>query len=245
MKAFIKSQLDRYFGQFAKRSDIDNLYRQLSAFVEIRDLVGSQVPVGPLRGWALSPDALLMVLRDIVHRKEARVIEFGSGESTIAIAGALRNMGAGSLVTIEHDERFGDGVITKLRRYDLQQYVEFKIVPLRDYNGGNSFKPFRSYDLDAYDYPFDVALIDGPIADKFGDATRSVPLAWALARLKSGSNVYLDDAGRPGEKQVVEQILRTCGEVLEETIDSEKGLLRFRRASATSGSRIVTAHAIT
>ncbi|MBL8908555.1 MAG: class I SAM-dependent methyltransferase [Rhizobiales bacterium] len=229
MKTFIRSQLDRYFGRFAKKSDIDNLYRQLSALSEIRDLVGPKIPIGPLRGWALSPDALLTVLRDIAGRHEPRVVEFGSGESTIAIAAALRNSGAGSLVTIEHDEKFGAGIVARLNRLDLQGYVDFRFVPLRDYDGFGGFRPFRSYDLSNEDHQFDVALIDGPITDLFGDATRSVPLKWSLSRLTGGSNIYLDDAARSGERTIARQ-LRESGEViLEEHIDCEKGLLRLWR----------------
>ncbi|MFW6028601.1 MAG: hypothetical protein ACOC9Q_03670, partial [bacterium] len=103
MKALIKHYLDRYFGRFATKADIDNLYRQLDSLLEIRDVIGPGLPVGPLRGWALSPDALALILREVISRDEANVVEFGAGGSTIAIAAALKAAGTGSLISIEHD----------------------------------------------------------------------------------------------------------------------------------------------
>lgn len=48
------------------------------------------IPVlSPLRGWGISPDALALVLADIQRRTRPVVVEFGSGQPTIALAAML------------------------------------------------------------------------------------------------------------------------------------------------------------
>jgi predicted O-methyltransferase YrrM len=229
MKGYLKSRFERLFAGFAKRADIDNVYRQLSALLEIKEIVGPAVPIGSLRGWALSPDALLIILRDITARKAPRVVEFGSGESTIAIAAALRSLGEGSLVSIEHDENFSRSVVSKLKLSGLVDRVQTHRAPIRRYEGRLGFSAFESYDLNSADFDFDVAVIDGPIAVHEPSA-RLIPLEWTLARLGCDGVAYLDDAARPGEKAVICRLRVLFDGIDEEWIDCEKGLLRLKRA---------------
>ena len=62
MKTYIRSKLDSSTDSFARKADIDNLYVQLAAFTEIKELIGPRIPVGPFRDSAISPDALIVVL---------------------------------------------------------------------------------------------------------------------------------------------------------------------------------------
>ena len=228
MKAYIKSRLRAFFSDFTRKSDIENLYRQLAAFIDIKEIIGPRVPLGSLRGWALSPDALLIVLRDIVERASPRIVEFGTGKSTIAIAAALRQLGAGTLVSFEHDADFGARLRDRLGRANLLDFVDMRLAPLREYPGNELFAPFRSYDLGGVDVGFDVVVVDGPIGE-LGIGTRSLPLNWAVERLGAGGSVYLDDAGRADERTMVACCRSKWRGIEEEWFDCEKGLLLLRR----------------
>jgi len=226
MKSYIRSWLSKRI-QFARREDINNLYKQISSFIDLKDIIGPNVPMGPLRGWALSPDALLIVLRDITERPSPRVVEFGSGESTIAIAAALKRRGDGTLTSFEHNEKFSRNIAERLRRADLASHVDLRVIPLRHYKGTASVPSFDSYDLSDQDIEFDVAIVDGPI-NILGSVTRSVPLEWAVSRLRRNGTIYLDDASREGERAAVEGLRAKWQGVVEEWLDCEKGLLRLR-----------------
>jgi predicted O-methyltransferase YrrM len=227
MKKFVKSHLDRFFASFARKQDLSDLYLQLAAWPSIKDIIGPRVMLGPLRGWALSPDVLLIVLQDVSMREGARVVEFGAGESTLAIAAALRAGGAGRLTTIEHDEVFAEGVRKKLRRNGLLDFVDMRTVPLRDYEARFGLPAFKSYDLESQDFAFDVALVDGPIVSRFGAATRAIPLLWCLDRLRRESAIYLDDAARPEEQAVTHALRQLRPDIDVEMIATEKGLVRM------------------
>ena len=129
-----------------------------------------------------------MILRDIVERRAPLVLEFGSGKSTIAIAAALQSTG-GSVVTIEHDRVFAEGVAKRLERHGLLERAEIRIVPLREYGQRHGLPRFQSYDLGGQEIDFDVAVIDGPIIT-FGAATRAVPLEWCVARTQRGPSTW-------------------------------------------------------
>jgi predicted O-methyltransferase YrrM len=227
MKKFIRSKLDAYFAPFARKSDIDNLYAQLAALIEIKGLTGPQASIGPLRGWALSPDALVTVLREVVRRDAPQIVEFGASESTLALAATLKNGGSGSLTTIEHDADFAGKIQNRLRDYGLSDRVNFLTLPMREYESHRGLSKFMSYDLSRLDLDFDVALIDGPIAGQFGVHTRVVPLEWCAARLKSGGVVFLDDTSRPGETEIIGIVKKLQKRLATEFLDTEKGLCRL------------------
>lgn len=224
--------MGRYFRNFARRSDIENLYTQLSAMLEIRRMLGPDIPL-TLRGWAISPDALLIVLNEIVGRTPARVLEFGAGESTLAIAGLLKVAGGGLLTTIEHDECYVSDVSRRIERAGVREQVRILHVPTRDYESRFGLPKFSSYDLGGLDVAFDVALVDGPPA-AFGEAGRSVPLDWCIRRLEGERVVYLDDALRGGESRIVEALRAAWPNVNMRTLATEKGLLEVRSARAVS-----------
>jgi predicted O-methyltransferase YrrM len=231
VKGYAKAGFDKLFGGFARKSDVDNLYGQLSSLLEIREIVGPGVPIGPLRKWALSPDALLVILREVTTRSNPRVVEFGAGGSTIALAATLRAMGSGSLTTIEHNEDFAKGIAKRLDQSKLLDYATIRTVPLIDYGPRLGFPAFRSYDLKDQELDFDVALVDGPIVPVFGPATRSVPLEWCVARLAGQRVVYLDDASRAAEQTVLDASKLIWQDVETELIRTEKGLARISHRS--------------
>lgn len=234
MNRHIRSLIDGVFGPFARKADVENCYAQIAALIEIRDIVGPGVPLGPFRGWAISPDALLTVLRDVVACNSPRVVEFGAGESTIAIAGALRAAGAGSLVTIEHDARYVQTISARLEKLGLLDYVTISLVPMRQYESRLGLAAFSSYDLGELNVDFDVALVDGPVTGQFGEATRSVPLDWCVGRLQGERVVYLDDAGRAAEASVIRASKQRWVGLDVDMIETEKGLLRLRSSAAAA-----------
>jgi precorrin-6B methylase 2 len=233
VKKYFLSLLDR-LNSLARKSDVDNVYTQIAALLEIRDFVGPGVPLGPFRGWAMSPDSLLFILRDVLARKAARVVEFGTGESTIAIAAALKAAGAGSLTAIEHNPRFAEYVFARIEKCTLEQYADIRVVPIRKYDLRPSFLEFSSYDLADFEVDFDVAVVDGPIVGEFGSATRIVPIEWALKRLRGEGAVYLDDASREDELHIIQTSIVGRSGLDVTTLETEKGLLRLRHSDATA-----------
>jgi predicted O-methyltransferase YrrM len=228
MHKFVKSQLDRYFGQFAHRSDLENLRRQMACVAELQSAIPGPVPFGKLGGWTISADALAIIARDIRKRRSPTVVEFGSGVSTILLAALLRAMGRGRLITIEHDLDYLKVVDSDLFAHGLKSVVDLRHLPMVSFSAAPPFAACHSYDLCQLDAQFDVALVDGPITAKFGAATRLAPLEWCVSKLNPSGSIYLDDAERAEERQIVAALCALHPEIEVEFLDTEKGLVRVK-----------------
>jgi len=52
---------------------------------------------------AMRPAGLVVVCNEVVRGDRTRIVECGSGVSTVVLARLLRERGAGSFVAVEHD----------------------------------------------------------------------------------------------------------------------------------------------
>lgn len=183
----------------------------------------------PMRGWAMSPDAMAWILADLQERESPTVIEFGSGQSTIILASALRNKKGGRLISVEHDPEYSKAVMRQLHSLGLEDWVEFRILPLADITSGKGIEIRQTYRME--DLPavaVDVALIDGPPA-RNGELTRLPPLEWCLENLKPGGVIYLDDSARPQERKALAIIAKQDPGLKIRDLPAEKGLSIIQR----------------
>lgn len=59
----------------------------------------------PTRGFAASPDMLVMLAEHILTHKPQHIVELGSGVSTLVIARCLQMNGSGHLISIDQDDK--------------------------------------------------------------------------------------------------------------------------------------------
>jgi predicted O-methyltransferase YrrM len=196
--------------------EADNLYRQLESVLGIYNLLNHDFSLGPLRSWAISPDALQIILVDIAIRRPSRVVEFGSGQSTVAIAKLLATLG-GSLTSVEHDSTYYLNVHKLLTLFAIQDKVHSIIRPLLPLSPGET-----TYDLK--DLPVtspEVVLIDGPPG---GQKNRLAPLRWAYRNISEGGVIYLDDYCREYEKTCVRLLQQEFPDLILSSRQTEKSL---------------------
>jgi predicted O-methyltransferase YrrM len=148
---------------------------------------------------AMRPAGLVVVCNAIVHRNRTRVVECGSGVSTVVLARLLRRRGAGSLVAIEHDGDWAELVGDLLRRESLHEIARVVHAPLE---GDPPW--YAREQLAALPAEVDLLVVDGPPACEAGDEHRRAPaLEFFEPRLVPGATVVLDDVARQGERDVL------------------------------------------
>lgn len=153
----------------------------------------------PWSSGAMRPAGLVLVCNEIVHGRRERVVECGSGVSTVLLARLLRDRRAGSVVAIEHDADWAGLVEELLQREGLGEVATVVHAPLE---GDPPW--YARAALDAMD-EIDLLLVDGPPADGPGEGLLRAPaLPFFEPRLGDGATVILDDLQRPGERNVVE-----------------------------------------
>jgi predicted O-methyltransferase YrrM len=165
----------------------------------------SRYPYLPWTSGSMRPAALVAVCNEVVHGARTRIVECGSGLSTVVLARLLRERGAGALVALEHDSHWAALVEEQLRREDLGAIARVHYAPLAG-------EPpwYDLHDSDRLPDEVDLLVVDGPPAfDPGHEARRAPALPWFRDRLVDGAAVILDDIDRDGEREVLSRWERT------------------------------------
>ncbi len=208
----------------------DDLYDQVAGLMQVQSALAGGPVLKPLRHWALSPDAIAVMLADLQERVEPHIVEFGCGQSTVVFASWVRQRG-GRVTSYEHDPVYADTIKKQLGACGLADHVDLRVVDLVDHPAVGSLPASKSYALPADAARIDLALVDGP-PYWAGDAGRYHPLRWSTERLNPGGAAYLDDAARGPEQRIVEALRTGLHGVVADVVRAEKGLVRFSRQLA-------------
>jgi len=180
-------------------------------------------------GWAASTDLLGELMRAIAARRPQRLVELGSGVSTLVIAAALRSNGAGRLVSIDADEAYAAQTREQLQRQGLGDWVELRFAALTEMKFEGIARPWYDTRVLSDLSEVDLLLIDGPPTALRADIRYpSLPFFWS--RLAPGALVLLDDAARPAERAMAAAWQREFSDASYEYLHLEKGALRITRS---------------
>lgn len=190
---------------------LDALYQQLL----MQHVFQRPEPLAAMTSWSVAPEFAWWLFQHVTTTRPGKIIELGSGTSTLVIAAALKQLGVGRFLSFEHDHAYLEKTRALLQVCDLQDHVELIYAPLEEMQLEGL--AYRWYDLpyDLIDHMIgreglDLLLVDGPPA-----ATNYHARYPALARLRDycseSTLVLLDDAGREEEQE----ILGRWGETLE------------------------------
>jgi predicted O-methyltransferase YrrM len=241
IKAWLRPYFDRFRERFllgvAREEQLhqlyDRLYDLIAGQMQIQSALSGGPVLKPMRHWALSPDAMAILLADLQERHAPHVVEFGAGQSTVILASWLKHHG-GKLTSVEHDADYAATIQRQLEACGVAGQVEMRVLPLVDRPADGDIGACRSYALPAGREPIDLALIDGP-PYWAGEGTRYHPLKWACERLAPGGAAYLDDASRVPEQRIVRALRMMWPDLVVEELRAEKGLIRLTRSRPVSG----------
>lgn len=162
----------------------------------------------PFTGAALRPFCISHILNDIVINNRAEIVEFGSGISTIFIARLIkRNNLKARILSVEHDKEWYNMLGSLLYEEGLEGIVHQVHAPLGRcsisengcewYDTGPVSKAVESRVVD-------MVIIDGPPAWKPDICLSRYPaLPFMWDKLGDRFSIFLDDACRPGEQEII------------------------------------------
>lgn len=206
----------------------NNLYQQLQAFVTLQTLLQPRFPLPAMRSWAVSPDFGVVLLKELLRNKPRRVMELGSGVSTLITAYCLERQGGGRLLSIDHDEKFLEQTRQSLGDHGLGEFVELRYAPLKPLDlGGTTFTYYEAEALKA-EPGIELLTVDGP-PGRLQQQARFPALPLLEGLLAPKATVLLDDAARPDEKAIVRSWGERWPEFRHEYGDCEKGVSLLRR----------------
>jgi hypothetical protein len=199
--------------------------RDLHAWAVLRPLLDA----GGYLPWsegAMRPSGLAEVCNEIVLGSRRRVLELGSGVSTILLARLLRGRG-GAVVAVEHDEQWTEWVTDLLAAEGLETVATVIYAPLELASVGElSWYSAAGIERALSAGAPDLLIVDGPPAYRSEDALARLPaVPVLLERLAPDATIVLDDVVRPGERSVLERW------------EAETGLVFDRRPSSIAIAR--------
>ena len=198
------------------------LYQQLQAFAALDRRLNLSYALPPLRGWAASPDFLLL-LAEHVHRQQPKVIvECSSGASTVILAQCAKQNGKGHVYSLEHDVQYAEKTRQELIKQDLQNWATVIDAPLQDYSFAEQTYQWYKLDTEIQTKQIDMLVIDGPPA--FLNSCARYPAGpLLLPLLNKNAVVFLDDADRPDEQEIIKNWLSEFPNLHANQHNCEKG----------------------
>ena len=205
-------------------------YWQTEALFSLYSTLRISHPLPPMRLWAASPDFVNIAVSLIREHQPRVVLEIGSGVSTIVAAYTLRDLGAGQIISLEHEETFTHTTAANLKSHQLSEVATVHHAPLKPVDVRGTSRLW--YDLAALSHlpgPIDLLIVDGPPSGT-AELARYPALPLLFDRLSPGAYVLVDDFMRDDEYQMVNRWLEEYSLTVVRTFANEKGAAILQKA---------------
>ncbi len=146
-------------------TELKQTFRQVEALANLSAILPTSDVLPATRGWAASPDLLLVLVDELIAQRPSLIVECGSGASTLWLALALRRFGIdGRVVALDHDPVFAVKTREFLARHGVSDIAEVRDAPLEDVSlAGGTYSWYARHawkDLTG----IDLLFVDGPPA---------------------------------------------------------------------------------
>jgi len=211
-----------------RQTELAHALNHVQALVALHTLLEPRRPLPPFSGWAASAELATTLVGLVLERKPQRVLELGSGASSVVVGYALEQAGGGRLLSLDHDADYGRQTSDRLERHGLSTYVEVRHAPLVRQQIDGRERPW--YDLShaaleafAGGDGIDLLIVDGPPRESDPEA-RYPALPLLLDHLAPDAVIVLDDALRSEEQAALGRWKTEVPGLSVEIIPSAKGI---------------------
>lgn len=177
--------------------------------------------------WSAAPDFLGLIVEHALAARPETIVECSSGTTTVLLARCCARNGRGRVWSLENGPEFAARTRVELARHGLAERAEVIDAPLiaQTVDGCE----FQWYDLAGLpERPIDMLVIDGP-PGFIQRHSRYPALPRLHHRLAAGGTVWLDDAARPDEREIVARWQVAFPDLAVEFIANERGCAVLHR----------------
>lgn len=222
--ASVESLIDKERAEISyltKRNEVvsRNLYHQILAAHDIESLAGGGLTRN-LRGWAISPDAMMVIVNFVLKYKPEIILELGGGYSTVILDRVIKRYKLPTIIiSVDHKNEYIEQTAGLVGATNNVEYVLAELVEDDGYAWYNT-KPILKV---LGKRKANLMIVDGP-----PESTNKYARLPALARMRGGLSkdyaIILDDAGRGDERHAVDTWLSADKRLNHTYIETEKGL---------------------
>lgn len=209
-------------------------YRQIQSLLALEkelDLV-QHLPL--LRGWAASPDFLMVLAKHVAEKRPQVIVECSSGASTLVLARSLQRLGKGHVYSLENDPLYASKTRQSLVESGLVDWATVIDAPLMNQLLDDENWQWYSLD-DLPDSKIDMLVIDGPHY-LVGPMARYPAGPMLFSKLAPHGVVLLDDAARADEVAIIARWRQEWPDFTVTKHECEKGCVTLAKGFAPAES---------
>jgi predicted O-methyltransferase YrrM len=211
------------------KTEIQQTFRQLEALQNLSAVLPANDVLPATRGWAASPDLLMVLVDLVITERPSLVVECGSGASTLWLALAMRRFEIdGRIIALDHDPVFGGKTRDLLARHDVRDLAEVRDAPLENFSlDGETYSWYARWAWEDL-REIDLLFVDGPPATT-GHQARYPALPLLSGSLSPVAIAVLDDLVVPDMQEVLRLWLDAYPDFDSEILPLEKQAAILRR----------------
>jgi predicted O-methyltransferase YrrM len=156
------------------------------------------------------------------------VLELGSGASTVLIAYALEGLGAGRVVSLDHEPAYARRTEALITAHGLEAIASVRTAPLTAITLDGEAFSWYAPDACSGLGTIDLLMVDGP-PGSLGSQARYPALPVLQPFLAPDAVILVDDGGRDDEAAVVKRWQAIDLRLTAEYVETEKGAYVLRR----------------
>ncbi|MEW8625166.1 MAG: class I SAM-dependent methyltransferase [Candidatus Thiodiazotropha sp.] len=177
------------------------------------------IPYSP--NWSAAADFLQIIVDACLQQKPSLIFECSSGLTTLMLARCCQINGVGRVISLENGAQYAEATRSYLQRYGLQDFASVMDAPLLKQNFDAVAYDWYSV-ADMPDQLIDMLVIDGPPGFLCKHA-RYPALPVCYPHLNQQSTIYLDDAARQDEQEIVSLWCDRYPGLSHEYVETERG----------------------
>ncbi len=177
--------------------------------------------------WSAAPDFLLLISDYCLKKKPQIIVECSSGSSSLVLAQCCKLNACGHVYSLENGEEFVAKTKQHLIAFLLSEYCDVIHAPLQ--LAQLKKDDYQWYALDRFpEIKIDLLVIDGP-PGFLQKHSRYPALPLLNKSLSENCTIFLDDAARDDEQELVERWLDEYPDFQAEYIENERGCFILKK----------------
>ena len=173
------------------------------------------------KDWSAAADFIKIIVDYCLEEKPSTVFECSSGLTTLMLARCCQLNSHGHVYSLENGNEYAMKTREYISLYDLEEYSSVFHAPLEEKNvNGTPYSWYSTNDIP--DESIDMLVIDGP-PGFLQKNSRYPAIPLLFEKFSRHCVVFLDDAAREDEKEIVELWKNEHSDIEHEFIETERG----------------------
>ena len=193
----------------------------MQTYTQIQKDLNLKQPLPITPDWSAAADFLELIKRHCLEVKPAMIVECSSGATTVVLAQCCKLNNQGKVFSLENGEEYAINTRNNIKEAGLDSYAEVIHAPLEMVEVNNeNYQWYETKNLP--NQKIDMLVIDGP-PGFIQKHSRLPALPLLFDRLADNAVVFLDDADRDEEREIVEMWLGIDSGIEHEYVETERG----------------------